>query len=453
MSCSKCCGFKPFFGKVDYVIRDYDPKEDFNDYIVPTWWINRKRKVAWFLVSKEGGKSLWVPLLFGAFINKILTRCGEILPENGQIEFKEGEGIVFACDGSKLTFSLAIPILAEYGGTGFTEYKLGDLLVGNLDGTLSKLAIGEKGKALGVKDDGTLGYIDIVQKLNCSEDPVTENALTRWNKDGKCLKDSKTTQDDNGTTYTRSSTSSYLMHQVENLSNKSFFDAVYEAVVQSLGGNPIFRLIRRATQTWTLFSEKQDNSFRISGVNEKDPSEKGDFFQILTNGVIIGGNQTRFAARLAKTPNFAPNTWFGIGSNLPFQTIFDIDGTKNSAGLFYPGNGSGGEAYYTTKYTNVEYLIGCQFILDTTSDQRIRYDFRTVYTRPDNTVIAEFPLHGMFLTSFQSVNQIVRLTKESVVPNGQIKIRVNIHGGRPYINTLFPEPTVFENYFGVQILL
>lgn len=281
-----------------------------------------------------------------------------------------------------------------------------------------------------------------------------KNSFARWLKeDGSELTDSKTIQDDNGTTHTRSDETSYLMHQIENLSNKSFFDAVYEAVVQSLGGNPIYRLIRRGKQVWTLYSEKADNSFRISGVNEQDPTQKGDFFQILTNGVIIGGNQTRCAARLAKTPIFNPNSWFGIGSNLPFQTIYDIDGTNNSAGLFYPGDTSGGEAYYITKYTNVGYLIGCQFTLDTTSNEHIRYDFRTVYTREDNSVIAEFPLNGMFLTSFQSVNQIVRITKESVVPNGRIKIRVNIHGGQPYINTLSPEPTAFENYFGVQILL
>lgn len=278
-----------------------------------------------------------------------------------------------------------------------------------------------------------------------------KNSFARWSKEEiPEITDSKTVQDDQGNTNTRTSLDGTLNFITAN--NSADPDSSATHAIEAKGGRPIRRYLIPEKQLVDSYISNKDYSYNVF-LNNLESAEVGrDCFKILRNGVIIGGNQTRFAARLAKTPNFAPNTWFGIGSNLPFQTIFDIDGTNTSAGLFYPGDGNGNEAYYITKYTNVEYLIGCQFTLDTTLDKRIRYDFRTVYTRADNTVIAEFPLNG-FLTSFQSVNQIVRLTKESVVPDGRIKIRVNIHDGKPYINTLSPQPTVFENYFGVQILL
>lgn len=106
--------------------------------------------------------------------------------------------------------------------------------------------------------------IDEIQ-LSCDGN-VTENAFPRWNEDGKCLKDSKTIQQDNGITQTTSDETSYLFHQMENTKSENFHDAAYEAVVQSPGGNPILRLIRRLKQTWTIYSAAEDDSFRISGL-------------------------------------------------------------------------------------------------------------------------------------------------------------------------------------------
>lgn len=153
-----------------------------------------------------------------------------------------------------------------------------------------------------------------------------KNSFARWSKeDGSEITDSKTIHDDSGTTYTRSDETSYLMHQVENLSNKSFFDAVYEAVVQSLGGNPIYRLIRRGKQVWTLYSEKVDNSFRISGVNEEDPTQKGDFFQITTRGAVKHLNQPQGLIVLETTTGnvIGNNNWYRLGSKETWTMIFD----------------------------------------------------------------------------------------------------------------------------------
>lgn len=333
MSCSKCCGFKPFFGKVDYVIRDYDPTENFNDYIVPTWWINRKRKVAWFLVSKEGGKAVWVPLQFGTFIQKILTDCGEILPENGQIEFKQGLGIVFKCDGSKLTFNLDIPIIAKYGGTGYTEYKIGDLLVGNLDGTLSKLAKGETGQVLSVKEDGTLGYIDIVQKLNCSEDPVTENALVRWDKNGKCLKNSKTVQNDQGNTNTRTSLDGTLNFITANNSEDPESSAVHE--LESKGGRPIRRYLIPEKQLVDTYIDNKDYSYKIF-LNDLEEGKGGkDCFRINREGnITIPHQYTAFAVLTENTGSIAKETEYFLGQGTPLTII------SNKGGYFFAGGGS-----------------------------------------------------------------------------------------------------------------
>lgn len=352
MSCSKCCGFKPFFGKVDYAIRDYDPKEDFTNYMVPTWWINRKRKVAWFLVSKEGGKSFWIPFQFGAFIQKILTDCGEILPENGQIQFKQGKGIVFSCDGSKLTFDLEIPILAEYGGTGFTEYKLGDLLVGNLDGELSKLAIGEKGKALGVTDDGTLGYIDIVQKLNCSEDPVTENALTRWNIDGKCLKNGIATEDDNGNVFQKNSLpNDTLKHTINNLSTEPNSHSKLELRTQGENaGNPSVH--------WSV-DGKMDYSAGID--NADDDSWKicpnfilnnSAYLRIDRTGNVTKPLQIRCLALFPRTVN----NLLGDKNEYFFGTSQSMKEVKDIGNQFYPGDGSFGRADYTSNKNGSYYI-------------------------------------------------------------------------------------------------
>jgi hypothetical protein len=48
-------------------------------------------------------------------------------------------------------------VMAGFGGTGFSSYSSNDLLIGNLGGTLSKLAVGAIGKMLQVIDDGSGG--------------------------------------------------------------------------------------------------------------------------------------------------------------------------------------------------------------------------------------------------------------------------------------------------------
>lgn len=93
------------------------------------------------------------------YIDGIITPCGNILPVNRKIEFLDSEGIGLECVNGKLKFVVKAPLDPSLGGTGFITYNDGDILVGNQDGKLSILLKGEIGQVLGVKPDGTIGFI------------------------------------------------------------------------------------------------------------------------------------------------------------------------------------------------------------------------------------------------------------------------------------------------------
>lgn len=93
------------------------------------------------------------------YIDGIITPCGNLIPINNKLEFLDSDGIGLECIEGKLKFVIKAPLDPSLGGTGQITYKDGDLLVGNQDGKLSILIKGEIGQVLGVKPDGSLGFI------------------------------------------------------------------------------------------------------------------------------------------------------------------------------------------------------------------------------------------------------------------------------------------------------
>lgn len=152
----ECC-----YNLIPYEILDKIPTEDDWDYPIPFVRISKKDKQAWLLVDVTDGKATWLPWVGGGSsqIQKIISSCGELIPQAGVIEITNGTGLEAVCEGNKLTIRIKIPIETNIGGTGQTEYNENDLLIGDDQGKLKKLPKGEVGQFLGIKEDGSVGYI------------------------------------------------------------------------------------------------------------------------------------------------------------------------------------------------------------------------------------------------------------------------------------------------------
>lgn len=138
-----------------------DPTIGFGLDISPALWINECKDTKFFVFAPQGCINQIYELSdsLNDYIDGIITPCGNILPINNKIEFLESEGIGLECVEGKLKFIIKAPLDPSLGGTGFITYNDGDILLGNQDGKLSILLKGEIGQVLGVKPDGTVGFI------------------------------------------------------------------------------------------------------------------------------------------------------------------------------------------------------------------------------------------------------------------------------------------------------
>lgn len=335
----ECCLFH-----VPYEILDKTPTENEWDYPVPFVRINKKEKKAWILVNNKDAKGTWIP--FGGSqnaIEKIITACGEIIPQDGLIELIEGDGITFNCENNKLTIGIKIPLTTGQGGTGITEYTLGDLLIGNEDGTLSKLPKGENGQVLGIKSDGSIGYIDTIQKCP-TETEITENAFPRWDDQGKCLKNSKTIQDDEGNITTTGSvflTDVGFKDLFQNKATGLDAHATREVSTVDGGGHAIFRAKIETKQAWDWRCDRSDYSYIVRGTPEPNPGQAKDYLKINTEGnTTTPKNYSVTAQYVGRSPNFPDNTSLALGSE---RVLTILEQTGNN---FFPGGG-GNPAVYT----------------------------------------------------------------------------------------------------------
>lgn len=258
------------------------------------------------------------------YIDGIITPCGTILPISNKIEFLSSEVIDIECVDGKIRFAIKAPLDPSLGGTGFITYNEGDILVGNPDGKLSILLKGQIGQALGIKADGTVGYIDVVKKLTCEgSDSVTENALTRWNADGKCLKDSKTIQDDQGNINTRTTLDGTLNFITANNSEDPESSAVHD--LESTGGRPIRRYLIQEKQLVDSYISNKDYSYNIF-LNNLESAENGrDCLQITRRGAVKLLNQPQGLIILENSTGnvIGSNNWYRLGTTETWKVIFD----------------------------------------------------------------------------------------------------------------------------------
>lgn len=404
MGCCKCSCTKKL-KHVDQVIHDYDPQKNFLNYDVTTVWINRKTKRAWLLVSKEGGIAVWQPIpLEESAINKIILDCGEVTPnENGEIIHEATCG---ARTVAKDCIDLCINVETDWGLTGG----------GNV-------CVGEKIK-LGIDKENTNLVTSNSTNVEDGDNVVFDGTSGKVIKKGSGIFKIKESQADK--------------------------NAGLEVIVPSGNGIPYIKL-QAGDYFWNAQVDPSDNSLGFyNSDNQTIP-----LFKFLKNGVIYHTNQTAFAARLGRTPQFAQATDYQLGSNKAFTTIYDIDGTNTSAGNFFPGDANGNGAYYITTYDNVKYLIGYNFIVDTsiTHPDGIRYTVTMWYVKSDGSLIAKFPSTGRIppQSSFQTIGktQPIRSIKDA-----KIYWTVNvIVSAQPYINAFEDSnPLSFENYVGGYIL-
>lgn len=184
-----------------------------------------------------------------------------------------------------------------------------------------------------------------------------KNSLVRWStEDGSEIKDSKTIHDDDGTTYTRSSDTTYLMHQTENTGEKPNDDAIYECITSELGGTPQFILGKRKQQNWISSLNREDKSFSIKGQNLVDPTKAGEYLRINTAGNVTFPNQyTAYATLTENTGGITNNTEYYLGQGTPLTVII------NKGGYFFAGAGNvNNPAKYTVfeKCTLLVYISG-----------------------------------------------------------------------------------------------
>lgn len=303
-----------------------DPTLGFGLAISPSLWINECNHKKFFVFAPQGCISEIYELsqAINDYIDGIITPCGTILPINNKIEFLSSEGIDIECIEGKIRFVIKAPLDPSLGGTGFITYNEGDILVGNKDGKLSILLKGQIGQALGIKEDGTVGYIDVIKKLTCEgSDPVTENALTRWSPDGKCLKNSKSIQDDQGNTNTRTSLDGTLNFITANNSEDPNSSAVHS--LEAKGGRPINRLLIPNKQLVDSYISNKDYSYNIFLNNLEDSQGGRDILQITRRGAVKLLNQPQGLIVLENnTGNVTGNNnWYRLGTTETWRVIFD----------------------------------------------------------------------------------------------------------------------------------
>jgi len=93
---------------VPFIHRTFSPQSTFNQFPVPTIWINTSISQAWILVSKALGVAVWAPI--GGAPGEIDTITTPdmtvVVPTAGNINFLNGTGMNITGSGSSITFSL-----------------------------------------------------------------------------------------------------------------------------------------------------------------------------------------------------------------------------------------------------------------------------------------------------------------------------------------------------------
>lgn len=102
---------------VPFIMRTFNPQSTFNQFPVPTIWINTSISKAYILVSKALGTAVWAPIggLPGE-IDSITTPDGTVVvPTSSNVNFLQSGSITITGSGSNVTFNVT------GGGLTWTE--------------------------------------------------------------------------------------------------------------------------------------------------------------------------------------------------------------------------------------------------------------------------------------------------------------------------------------------
>lgn len=92
---------------VPFIMREFDPQTTFNQFPVPTIWVNTLTSMAWILVSKALGVAVWLPLGGGGGDLDTITTPDSVvvIPTAGNINFANGTGMDITGSGDTVTFN------------------------------------------------------------------------------------------------------------------------------------------------------------------------------------------------------------------------------------------------------------------------------------------------------------------------------------------------------------
>lgn len=167
-------------------------------------------------------------------------------------------------------------------------------------------------------DESIIGKDNVIAKP-----PTRINSLTRWvDGDAKQITDSKTVQNDDGTTETTSTVDGELKNLIDNLSSNDS-----AAVVQHLRSlvKTMIRQEIKDKQIWDTYIDATNKSYIVRGQNLENGSVGQDFFQITRRGAVKLLNQPEGLIVLETNtgPVIGANNWYRLGTKEVWKVIKD----------------------------------------------------------------------------------------------------------------------------------
>lgn len=167
-------------------------------------------------------------------------------------------------------------------------------------------------------DDSIVGKDNVIAKP-----PTRTNSFARWvDGDAKQITDSKTIQDDDGTTETTSTVDGELKQLIDNLSSNDS-----AAVVQHLRSlvKTMIRQEIKDKQIWDAYIGTTSKSYVVRGQNLEDGTQGKDFWEVTRRGAVKNLNQPQGLIVLENnTGNVTGNNnWYRLGSTEKWTVIFD----------------------------------------------------------------------------------------------------------------------------------
>lgn len=207
-------------------------------------------------------------------------------------------------------------------------------------------------------DDSIMGKDNVIAKP-----PTRTNSFARWKDSlGKELTDSKTIQDDDGTTETTSTVDGELKQLIDNLSSNDS-----AAVVQHLRSlvKTMIRQEIKDRQIWDTYVDSTSKSYIVRGQNLENTEQSGIFFEVDRTGNVTTPNQIScFGIMQTRLPLQSPNSEYVMGTKQAF-TIID-----NEGGYFYPGDGNGKPSTFTFA-VKAKFLVYMSMLVYRASDPQM----------------------------------------------------------------------------------